>query len=140
MGRIVPPSPCGAVGNKGQALRAREKSHKGNVWQDEQDEAYRQREDNDIPGWDPTGPLAPEEGQRPYSRVSTGSFENRLALHCIGLSTVLYTAAFNFTCWFSGPVSSKLSAIAIAQHMIIYLFRSWLIEQDYTMRLTVKKI
>ena len=52
----------GGVGNKGQALRARDKSHKGSVWQDEQDEAYRQREDNDIPGWDPAGPLAPEEG------------------------------------------------------------------------------
>jgi hypothetical protein len=72
--------------------------------------------------------------------VSTGSFENRLALRCIGLSTVPYTAAFNFACWFSGSVSSQLSAIAIAQHMLIYLFRSWLIEQDYTMRLTVKKI
>ena len=60
--------PVGAGPNAERPQTARGKGAEWQ-WMARQDETYRQREDNDILGRDPEGPLAPEEGQRPYSTV-----------------------------------------------------------------------
>ena len=51
-----------------QTRKQKEETPKGAVWQDEQDKMQKTATNGNVYlGRDPEGPLAPEEGQRPYS-------------------------------------------------------------------------